>query len=249
MVGGSNDSSSVIYGIGDEILIFVFWVCICWISLFIYLCYRSQTSTIEAILSEEFRSLIRRQQSNTHNVNNESSRNRNYGDATSCPICLENISNVSITTNCGHSFCLNCFKSFWQHHSRSTHLSCPCCRTRVNMIHPNFNSSDFPSETQHVRRYNRLCGSIPRTLSEVIYDLPELLKQLINAIFSWDILTVAFKLRMLCFITIGLLYFLSPFDLIPEVVFGIFGYADDILFCFIIICMMTLHFRNTVQRL
>lgn len=250
------EPSTYIHGVGNEVIIFLMICTIVWATIGIYIYYKichNRNATIEAILSDEFRSLIRTQRSeNTTDNNNDNASlrppSRNYGNE-NCPICLDTLSNISITTNCGHVFDLTCFGAFWEHQYRTTNLSCPCCRTRVNMIHPNFDIAQFPREFQHVGRYNRSCGGIPRTFSEIIFDMPELIRQLRNAFFSRDLLSIAFKLRICCLGIIGFLYLLSPLDLIPEVIFGIFGYVDDILLWFIVLWIMTSQFRNRLQSL
>ena len=115
------------------------------------------------------------------------------------------------------------------------------------MIHANFDSAQFTEEFEDVRRFNRLSGAVPRSLFETINDFPVLLKRLVRAFFSRSMLTVAFRLRMLCLMAVGFLYLLSPLDLIPELVFGIFGYIDDVLVWFIVVYIMTARLRSTLQ--
>ena len=46
----------------------------------------------------------------------------------SCPICLEDIENVAITS-CGHKFCWECIDNF----TKSTHANkCPCCKNEFS---------------------------------------------------------------------------------------------------------------------
>ena len=248
------EDDNYIYGVGNEVIIFLAISTVFWGSLGIYvywqLCHNRRT-TVEAILSQEFRNLLRTRHGNTRaGVSSERSEStrpvRNFNNS-NCPICLEEVADVSILTNCGHVFDLSCFKLFWQHHSNSSSLTCPCCRTRINMIHPNFDSAQFTEEFEDVRRFNRLSGAVPRSLLETINDFPVLLRQLIRAFFSRNMLTVAFRLRMLCLTAVGFLYLLSPFDLIPELVFGIFGYVDDILVWFIVVYIMTARLRSVLQ--
>jgi SNF2 family DNA or RNA helicase len=47
----------------------------------------------------------------------------------SCPICLEDIDNVAITS-CGHKFCWECIENF----TKSTHVNkCPCCKNEFSL--------------------------------------------------------------------------------------------------------------------
>lgn len=83
---------------------------------------------------------------------------------------------------------------------------------------------------------------------EHIQDLPTLLRHAWNEFFSVGGLIWMFRLRIIaCFIT-ALLYFISPLDLIPEAVFGIFGFLDDIFIILLLAIYVSIIYRQVIQN-
>jgi uncharacterized membrane protein YkvA (DUF1232 family) len=102
---------------------------------------------------------------------------------------------------------------------------------------------------ENIRSYNRCFSGEPRSLAEHIADLPMLTRHLWRYFWNGDGIRIRFRLRILLFLGMGVFYLLLPFDLLPEVVFGIFGLLDDTI---VIILMFmwgpAVVFRNVVQQ-
>ena len=59
-----------------------------------------------------------------------------------------------------------------------------------------------------------------------------------------------FRLRILFCFLIVFIYFIVPLDLIPEAVFGVLGFIDDLLLLMLLTVYLTIAYRNVaVMRL
>ena len=149
-----------------------------------------------------------------------------------CPICLDSPPTHEILTNCGHAFCGECIVEFWKHSGspRGT-LPCPCCRTPLTILHAasphSFQGGQaIQNEVQH---FNRTCSSRPRSWREQFHDAPVLFRILCANPFMF-FRTVRILVHLVHFMAIAgaaLLYVVSPFDLLPEIMFGPVGLIDD----------------------
>uniref|UniRef100_A0A3Q3QK88 RING-type domain-containing protein n=1 Tax=Monopterus albus TaxID=43700 RepID=A0A3Q3QK88_MONAL len=54
-------------------------------------------------------------------------------EAFSCSICLDVLKDP-MTITCGHSYCLNCIKSFWDEEDEKKNYRCPQCRQTFTSI-------------------------------------------------------------------------------------------------------------------
>ena len=73
-----------------------------------------------------------------------------------------------------------------------------------------------------------------------------LLRHLWSMIWSGEGIHVIFRIRIFLLAGFAFLYVLSPFDIIPEVAFGIFGLIDDLLVAGLFLMYATILFRNFV---
>lgn len=168
-----------------------------------------------------------------------------------CPICLENVT-LAIQTNCGHSFCGNCFFNYYELRDAGRGVleravNCPCCRRRVDLLHPDW-SGDAGGLPARVRQYNRLFSDEPRSWRNALLDAPVLLTRFWNQLSRGpaNVVPVLCSLRVAAFFIVSILYILSPLDIIPEAVFGAFGLVDDVLVLGIFLLYLASAYRRSV---
>lgn len=158
------------------------------------------------------------------------SKDRDPADC--CAICLDNIQ-YGIETNCGHEFCGSCFLDMWRHAGGLNPVSCPLCRRRVDVLHDHFTPEERESEEHEVIRsdinvYNRRFSGVPRSTWETVMDLPVLLRRLYEDFMSpQGGIPLRARIRIVAAFTAGVVYLISPLDLIPESVVGVVGLTDD----------------------
>ena len=151
-----------------------------------------------------------------------------------------------MTTNCGHHFDLRCFMDFCSSQSNPRRVACPCCRQAVSLLFSNFD----PTSTQDAhldafRTYNAVNGVVQRSIKDIIFDVPELIRQmLLDRENTRRILSAAslFNICFLLLLAVG--YLISPFDIIPESLFGVFGFVDDFVILVACVAYITILFRN-----
>jgi len=176
-----------------------------------------------------------------------------------CAICLGEAT-LALETNCGHVYCGNCILEVWRRSNALQATLCPYCRQRVTIMLPYFSqeerdTADLTEIEQRsallaeVHTYNRRYSGEPRTLMEMIRDLPVLLRHLVHYLFSGEGLHLAFQLRVAVLAAMWLLYLLSPLDLIPEAVFGLVGLLDDLVIFLLISMYLTFFFRQIMANM
>lgn len=168
-----------------------------------------------------------------------------------CPICL-NAPKYSVETNCGHMFCAQCLLLCWKHGNWRNGINCPVCRQQVSVLLCCFSEECEGNESKEekkqilneINNYNRrFCGA-PRPWSEYISDLPVLLRHMLSEFFSVGSFMYMFRLQVvLCFMA-AIMYLVSPLDMIPEALFGIFGLIDDLFIVFLLSVYITIIYRR-----
>ncbi|WAR24664.1 RN170-like protein [Mya arenaria] len=124
--------------------------------------------------------------------------------------------------------------------------SCPLSSVQANEEH-NSNSADKRQIVDSIYQYNRRFSGQPRPWMDYLRDLPTLLRHLYSEFFTVGGLLFMFRLRIVVCFLMALLYFLSPFDIIPEAVFGIFGFLDDLFILLLLAIYVSMIYRNVVR--
>ena len=76
--------------------------------------------------------------------------------------------------------------------------------------------------------------------------MPTLLRHLFRETFTINGLIWMVRFRIIFCLIFAILYLFVPFDLLPEGVYGIFGYFDDILVVLLLAIYATILYRNVV---
>jgi len=236
-------------GIGDEVIVGGFAALV-----LVYFLYQIVIFILEAVSG-----------SSTDVRTEELSSGRVRANNHDCSICLGEAS-YAIETNCGHIFCGQCIMSYYntiRSSSVSTVINpfdtptCPYCRQRMTVLLLYFsederNTADL-EETERrnlligsVRDYNRRYSGEPRSVVEHICDLPVLLRHLGSFIWSGEGISWLFRLRIFILGAMAGVYLLSPFDIVPEAVFGVIGILDDIIILALFLIYAGILYRNFV---
>jgi len=151
--------------------------------------------------------------------------NRHIGPADVCPICLDEVVH-RVGTNCGHMLCGACFVQLYSRATAADGVRCPICRGNVTLVVGNFDA--FPAELKSkLSEFNRRYGGIPRSLYELLSDMPTLATEAVRSVIDGRGASTVIRAKISVMLLTAMLYTLSPVDLVPEAVFGFFGFVDD----------------------
>lgn len=240
-------STHLVEGIGDEVLYGIGAFLGILVPLVVYISNRSSegTQNIHPDSEENVRSTRERVQATT--------RVRTNPGEIDCPVCLGN-TQYGIETNCGHIFCGTCIITYWEHGTWLGAVRCPVCRQQVTLLLVHFTEEEqnqpSASKTEILNKiadYNRRFSGEPRPLMDYLRDLPTLLRHALREFFSVGGLIWMFRLRIIAIFLAALLYFISPLDIIPEAVFGILGFLDDLFVLLLLAIYISIIYRNYVQ--
>ncbi|KAF6773756.1 hypothetical protein AHF37_07512 [Paragonimus kellicotti] len=129
------------------------------------------------------------------------------------------------------------------------------CRSHVHTLTKRFtheenelSSSQKSTLSADIDLFNRWHSNLPVPIWQRLRDLPTLARALTQLLFSSEGAMVLLHSRLIFLGICVLLYILSPFDLIPEIVTGIFGLLDDLLVFFIFAVHAYAVYRATLIR-
>ena len=157
-----------------------------------------------------------------------------------CPICLDKLT-YAIETNCSHLFCAECFLEYYERGAPAPSLlpqpvTCPCCRRRVDALITRFStaeehSGEMAALLSRIQQYNARFSGESRPLADHLRDTPVYLRRMAGEAVSspGGLVRLLFRSHFILSVIGSLLYVFSPFDLLPELVFGVLGYVDDAL--------------------
>ncbi|OTF69420.1 RING finger protein 170-like protein [Euroglyphus maynei] len=166
------------------------------------------------------------------------------GGPIKCPVCRQQ---VNILLPC---FQLNNINQNVNNNSMVSNLNAESTTTingdSSNEQQPTLNNiADTARQvTSQINSYNRRFSGEPRPWYDYLYDLPTMLRHLTNDFFSFNGLFYMFRLRVIICFFAAILYLISPLDMIPEAVFGIFGLIDDIVVVLLLAIYVTIIYRR-----
>ena len=139
---------------------------------------------------------------------------------------MTEMGNQKTISLCSHSYCAPCIISFIRS-KNSQQIKCPYCRRAVTFLVMTNEEGVSYEDAEFLRSYN-MRFSEERTFADCVLDAPFLVKRFLREILTTDITVLVRNYRLLLMMFTGIVYLLSPFDLIPEIVFGFIGYLDDL---------------------
>jgi len=153
-----------------------------------------------------------------------------------CPICLERLRHAAECAPCGHAFCAQCILHFWRSQGSPRHMLCPVDREPVLCLVPSFTvrevlgGSGGPESRGLDAELRQYHSAFPSGIHPM---------GMLRALWRRITLANFVRLRLSLFCVAVVLYIVSPFDLIPEAVFGLAGYLDDAFLVIIILHIVT----------
>lgn len=85
-------------------------------------------------------------------------------------------------------------------------------------------------------------------LWEQIRDLPVILRNIIRHTLNNQGLALFYRIRVAFLLIFVLIYVAIPKDFVPENIFGVAGFIDDIFIIFLVVLQLAVHFRRAINE-
>ena len=153
-------------------------------------------------------------------------------------------------TNCGHLYCALCLQACYTARDNVLPaLPCPMCRRNITLLVPVGATGNAPNDVRtFVTDYNRRHGGGVQSWMDRLRDLPHLSRAMVRVLLTPQTLMVLARVRILVLLLSTALYLLSPLDIIPEAVFGVFGLIDDAVIAIVLLLIAISMFRQVMAR-
>lgn len=108
------------------------------------------------------------------------------------------------------------------------------------------NVSEAIRSDSQLNAYNSRFSGAPRPMLDYIRDIPVMIPYMLRFLFSINGIMTMFRIRVM-FCLVGILaYVLFPFDILPEAVYGIFGFIDDFFVAVALLAYAIIMFRRLI---
>jgi RING finger protein 170 len=170
---------------------------------------------------------------------------------TDCPVCLEPIrEDTGVTTLCDHSYCAPCWVRLAQREQARTAryvVRCAYCRQEVTLLQ-RFSPLAGDAARAVVVAYNARAAARGSWL-RYVRDTPLLLRRLWRDARArpWAVFVALVRAKRILWCVGMLIYIVSPFDLIPEAVFGLLGIVDDVIVLFFLLVLLGVAYRGVLH--
>ncbi|XP_058088853.1 uncharacterized protein LOC131235614 isoform X2 [Magnolia sinica] len=130
----------------------------------------------------------------------------------------------------------NCIMRVWHYGSALQPCKCPICRRLITLLIPTEaalrqrHEPEAHQVLEKIEKYNHLFGGGPHSLIQRLRDLPFFVKRMLRELMDPQrSLPLVHRTRMIFAMVLTGIYVLSPIDILPEGMLGIFGLLDDLL--------------------